>query len=128
LIFAVASILCGLIWRLAPLHLPPFLFKYGGSALYAVMIYWLLAALWPRMQIPKLALAAIITVSAIEAIKLVHQPQLDAFRMTLAGKLLLGRFFSFSDLLAYALAIVVLATLDEFTGRLYQRTSGNRLE
>ena len=37
---------------------------------------------------------------------------MDAFRLTLSGKLIFGRFFSWKDLAAYGLAIAVTALLD----------------
>jgi Protein of unknown function (DUF2809) len=109
LALALATILCGLIWRLAPLHLPPFFYKYGGSALYAIMIFWLVAAAAPKARRITTALWAMALVTAIECIKLVHTPALDAFRLTLAGKLILGRYFSGYDLIAYAVGILVIA-------------------
>jgi hypothetical protein len=50
--------------------------------------------------------------TAIEFLKLFHSPPLDAFRHTLAGILLLGRFFSVWDLIAYWLAISIGALVD----------------
>ena len=74
LALAALTILCGLIWRLAPLHLPPFGYKYGGSALYAIMIFWLAAAAAPRARKLFVALSAMAAVTAIECIKLMETP------------------------------------------------------
>ena len=112
LLWALLAITLGLVWRLTPLHLPAFAYKYGGSALYAVMLYWLLAAAFPRKHSRKIGLFALLLAPAIECFKLVHWPALDAFRITLAGKLLIGRVFTFQALVAYALAIAVVALLD----------------
>ncbi len=109
--FMLAAIAAGLVVRLVALGLPSALVKYGGSALYAVMLFWLLAALAPRTRSIWLALAAACLVTAIECFKRVHSPGLDAFRLTLAGKLLLGRIFAWRDLLAYYLAIALVALL-----------------
>ncbi len=106
------TILAGLIWRLAPLGLPPFLYKYGGSVLWAAMIYWLLGALLPRVPASRLAACACVLAAAVELSRLYHAPALDAFRMTLAGKLLLGRFFSAWNMVAYWLAIGCAAAAD----------------
>jgi hypothetical protein len=43
---------------------------------------------------------------------LYHSPELDAFRLTLPGILLLGRFFSAWDILAYWSAIAAGVLLD----------------
>jgi len=109
---AVVTTFVGLAWRLLPLGLPPFWFKYGGSALWAVMVYWIGAALIPRWPPSMIALAACAVAAVVELSRLYHAPGIDAFRMTLAGKLLLGRFFSIWDIVAYWLAICLAALID----------------
>lgn len=93
----------GLGLRFARLGLPFLLTKYGGSMLWALAIYWLLSALC--RHVPRAALWAFALATAVECGKLLSGPELDAFRRTLTGRLLLGRVFSFWDLLAYAVAI-----------------------
>ena len=110
----LVTIVCGLVWRMAPLGLPAVLVKYGGSALWAVMVYWLVAFLLPRKAPHSLGLIAAVVAAAVECFKLYRSPGLDAFRLTLAGKLLLGRVFSLRDIAVYWLAIVVVAVLDAF--------------
>ena len=112
LLLAVATLVLGLLWRFVWVGLPPFLYKYGGSVLWAAMIYWLAALIQPRARPSHLALAAALLATAVELFKLVHTPALDAFRLTLPGKILLGRFFYLSDFLAYYLAIALAAALD----------------
>ena len=74
--------------------------------LWALMIFWLVASVRPSRR----ALANATTAGTIalltELFKLVHTPALDQFRRTLPGALLLGRAFSVSDLLAYAVGIL----------------------
>jgi hypothetical protein len=111
---ALVTILCGLVWRLVPLGLPAVFVKYGGSALWAVMVYWLVAFVLPRKAPRSLGFLAAVVAVAVECFKLYHSPGLDAFRLTLAGKLLLGRVFSVRDIVVYWLAIVVAAFLDAF--------------
>jgi hypothetical protein len=102
----------GLVWRLAPLGLPQFAFKYGGSALWAVAVYWVIAGLLPRWQPPALAVLAAVVAAAVEFFKLVRAPAVDVFRETLAGKLLIGRYFTFGAIVAYWLAIAAVTALD----------------
>lgn len=102
----------GLAWRFAPLHLPPFAFKYGGSALWAIGVYWLLAILAPGKRPLFVALAAMIVSVSVESFKLFRNPTVDRFRDTLAGKILIGRYFTFGAILAYLLAITCIALLD----------------
>ena len=109
----LAATVAGLIWRLTPLHLPWFLYKYGGSMLWAVALYWLLAAILPRLTATRIALIAAVAAAAVEFSRLWHTPAFDAFRITIAGKLLLGRFFSLKNIAAYWLAIALTAWLDK---------------
>ncbi len=50
----------------------------------------------------------------VEFSRLVPIAPIDAFRLTLAGKILLGRYFSVKNILAYILAIAFAAILDHF--------------
>jgi hypothetical protein len=99
---------------MVPLGLPAVLIKYGGSALWAVMVYWLVAFLLPRRAPRFLGFLAAAVAAAVECFKLYHSPGLDAFRYTLAGKLLLGRVFSLQDIAVYWLAIVAIRFADAF--------------
>jgi hypothetical protein len=102
----------GLAIRFLPLHLPWSLYKYGGSTLWAVALYWFLAALLPRLRPPALAALATIIATLLELSRLIPIAPIDAFRLTFAGKILLGRFFSIKNIAAYILAILLTATLD----------------
>lgn len=110
------SIVLGVLWRFAPLHLPAFARKYGGSLLYAGMLYWLVVALAPRMRVWGVAVWALGLAWGVEAFKLVHWGALDAFRITLAGKLMLGRVFTLGALVAYAVGVLVVAGVDRVWG------------
>jgi hypothetical protein len=109
---ALALIPVGIAWRNAPLHLPPFLYKYGGSVLWAALVYWLIAAILPRTGLATVVTAAGVIAALVEFSRLYRTPALDAFRVTLAGKLILGRIFSPRNIAAYWLAIAVSAALD----------------
>lgn len=83
--------------RFAHFGLPPVVVKYGGSMLWALMIYSIVSTLLPPVRFSTVAsLTAGITLF-VEFFKLYHTPALDAFRLTLPGILLLGRFFSAWD-------------------------------
>lgn len=99
------------------LGLPAFIVKYGGSVLWATMLYMLLVALLPRMspwQIGGLALAVTVIV---EGSRLVHTPWLDSFRLTLTGALLLGRIFSLWNIAAYVVGILIGVWIDRMAMR-----------
>ena len=112
LVFAAITIGGGLIWRLAPLGLPTFAYKYGGSALWAAMVYWLCAALFPAWRPLRTALVACAFAAVVELSRLHHTRAEDAFRLTVAGRLLLGRVFSLADIACYWLAITLTAIVD----------------
>jgi hypothetical protein len=113
LVLMLATIAAGLAVRFAPLGLPFFVVKYGGSALWALMVYWIVSALFSSWNTLAVALLAGAASTAVEFVKLYHFPALDAFRLTLPGVLLLGRFFSVWDIVAYWLAIVAGAVMDQ---------------
>lgn len=109
-----ATVVAGLTIRFVPLGLPPSVVKYGGSMLWALMIYWLLSTLFRRRQVLLIALIAAVVATAVEFFKLYHSPAMDAFRLTVPGVLLLGRIFSAWDILAYWLAIAIGAGIDRW--------------
>lgn len=96
------------------LGLPAFIVKYGGSMLWATMVFFLVAMAAPdRSRWSIAAISATIAV-CVELFRLVHAPWLDAFRLTTAGALLLGRIFSPWNMLAYGVGIMLGAWLDRF--------------
>ena len=113
----LATTLAGLIWRMAPLHLPWLLYKYGGSMLWAAALYWLIVAILPGRKPQEIALIAALAAAAVEFSRLIHTPAFDAFRLTLTGKLLLGRFFGLKNIVAYWLAIAIVTALDQTAQR-----------
>jgi hypothetical protein len=104
---ALAVIVCGLSlrWYGFPLGLPAFVVKYGGSLLWATMVFLLAGVLLPRLPPAQIAAIAMVIAVVVEFSRQVHTPWLDAFRLTTAGALLLGRIFSLWNLLAYAVGI-----------------------
>ena len=102
-----ATVSAGLVLRFAPVGLPSGIIKYGGSTMWALMIYWVVSTLLPRWRLPAAGLVATIIATAVEFGKLYRSPWLDAFRLTLPGILLLGKYFSYWDIVAYWLAIAV---------------------
>jgi len=102
----------GLGFRFVQVGLPFFVVKYAGSALWALMIYWIVSTICLSSRILPVFLLSGFVATAVEFFKLYHSPSLDAFRLTLPGILLLGRFFSGWDILAYWLAIACGALID----------------
>jgi uncharacterized protein DUF2809 len=112
LVITLITIPIGLAVRFLPLPLPWFLYKYLGSILWAIALYWFLATLLPKLRPLSLATLAIITATLLELSRLISIAPIDAFRLTFAGKILLGRFFSIKNIAAYILAIALTAIFD----------------
>ena len=112
LVLMAVTMISGLVIRFAHFGLPPIVMKYGGSMLWALMIYWMVSALLPALQLSAVALLSAGITTTVEFFKLCHAPALDSFRLTIPGMLLLGRFFSAWDILAYWIAIVAGVRLD----------------
>ena len=96
------------------LGLPALVVKYGGSVLWGAMVFFLVTIAAPSRSRPMIALISAMIAIAVELFRLVHFPWLDAFRLTLAGALLLGRIFSAWDILAYGVGIGLGVLLDRF--------------
>ena len=114
LCLCVSIVACGLTLRAIGfrLGLPAFVVKYGGSLLWGTMVFFLVALIAPGLPRKTMALIALAIAVAVELFRLVHAPWLDAFRLTTAGALLLGRIFSSWNMLAYAVGISLGVALD----------------
>jgi hypothetical protein len=102
----------GLRWYGFTLGLPAFVVKYGGSLLWATMVFLLVGVLLPRLSRTQIAAIAVAIAIVVEFSRLVHAPWLDAFRLTAAGALLLGRIFSLWNIVAYMIGIALGVWLD----------------
>jgi hypothetical protein len=109
---ALAVIAAGLLWRADFMPLPPPLSKYGGDALWAVMVFAGFGFLLPRTSTLHLALLALGFAWSVEFSQLCRTPWLDAVRATLPGRLVLGNTFNWPDLPAYALGVGLGAWLE----------------
>ena len=92
--------------------LPFLIVKYGGSVLWGGMVYLLAALLLGHHRTPRFVVAVTCVFAvAVELLRLVHFPALDAFRDTAAGTLLLGRVFSPWNIVCYFAGIAVAAAI-----------------
>src|SRR5882672_5418420 len=74
---AAVAMLLGVVLRLAPLGVPFVLTKWGGSALWAAMVYLLFAALLPTRGVWTVASVAGVFATLLELTRLYHSPGLD---------------------------------------------------
>jgi hypothetical protein len=94
------------------LGLPIPLVKYGGSILWGTMVFCFVAIAASSRSQRSLGLISISIAVCVELFRLAHAPWLDAFRLTTAGALLLGRVFSPWNMLAYGVGIILAMLLD----------------
>jgi hypothetical protein len=109
LAYAIAAlfvIALGLLWRRPELGLSPFVAKYGGSALWGAMVFFVCAALVPTAARERIALAAAVISAGVEFSQLLHVGWLDDVRRTVVGQLLLGRTFAWGDIASYWIGIL----------------------
>ena len=112
----VATIGAGLASRAWSRHLPWWLAKNLGDALYATMVFWGVGFLAPRAQTWRVAFVVVAFCFAIEASQALHAPWIDGVRATTPGRLVLGQGFHAFDLLCYVLGVALAVAL-ELLGR-----------
>lgn len=116
---AVSVIVAGLCLRLFGygIGLPFFIVKYGGSLLWGSMVYLLIAALFvARAKLLTIVTAEVFAI-AVELVRLLHTPWLDAFRETMVGALLLGKVFSPWNIVVYTIGIGIAALIEKWAWR-----------
>lgn len=108
----IVTIALGLLSRRYSAHLPWWLAKNAGDALYATMVFWGLGLVATRASTARLALAAIAFCVAIELSQLYRAPWIDAVRATTPGHLVLGQGFHAFDLVCYVIGAALGAGLE----------------
>lgn len=106
------TILLGLLWRSGLVRMPNFLVKYGGDALWSMVVFFGLGTLFTRTTTLRVALMAVGFSWAIEFLQLYHAPWIDSIRSTLLGRLVLGSTFNSPDLVAYVIGVGLAALAD----------------
>jgi hypothetical protein len=104
---AVAFVVAGLTWRSPALGLPWVVAKHGGSVIWGTMMFFAAAALLPTAKLAIVAVITAIVAAGVEFSQLLHVPWLDDFRRTTFGLLLLGRTFSWWDIVSYWAGIAI---------------------
>jgi hypothetical protein len=105
----------GLIWRSHLLPLSPFMSKYGGDALWALLVFFGFGFVFNRISTLRLSAISLGFAWAIEFSQLYRAPWLDAIRATRLGHLVLGSTFNWPDLPAYAFGIALGALLEQWS-------------
>jgi len=92
--------------------LPVWVHLYLGDAIWAVAVYLFFAFVFNRTVPLKIAAGTLVISYLIEVSQLYHAPWIDAVRDTLAGGLILGFGFLWSDLLSYTAGIAFVFFLE----------------
>lgn len=114
---AVVTALLGLASRRLGPILPAFVATYAGDTLWALALFWLLGAAWPRASARTRGAAALLVSCAVEVSQLYHAPWLDAIRSTQVGGLVLGFGFLWSDLVCYTVGVIAGVVVDQWATR-----------
>jgi hypothetical protein len=113
LVLAVAVIGTGLLWRSQWLGLPPFISKYGGSALWSLMVFLFCGLVMPRVRTWVVTAAALVIAYGVELGQLYHAPWIDNLREYPLGALILGNTFAWPDLIGYTVGVLIGASLEK---------------
>jgi hypothetical protein len=103
----VLVIVAGLLWRSSLGPTNPSVRKYGGDALWALLVFLGFRFLFPTMPTRLVALLAVVFSFGVETSQLYHTPWIDGLRSTRLGGLVLGSGFNWPDFAAYSLGIGV---------------------
>lgn len=92
--------------------LPEFIRDHVGDALWAALIYWGIALVFPKLSIRTLVIGSLAFSFAIELSQLSSHPALLEARANRFGALVLGQGFLWVDLIRYTLGVATAACLD----------------
>ncbi len=124
LLLAVATIALGLASRRLAGFLPNFINLGLGDALWAVMVYLFVGAIFNRWAVVRTATVSLAFCYLIEISQLYHAPWIDAIRATRMGGLVLGFGFLWSDMVAYTLGVAAVAIVELLaTKKMFRRAS-----
>lgn len=110
----VLTIFAGLASRHFWQVLPAFLGKYPGDVLWALMVFFGLGAIFHTASSALLSVEALGFSFGIEFLKLCNAPWLANIRHTTLGHLVFGSVFSWQNLVAYAIGVIIGAMIDVF--------------
>jgi hypothetical protein len=104
---AVLTIVVGISARAVKDLLPQWINLWLGDLLYAVMMYFIVAAAFARSSLKVKAITALCICFCIELSQLYRAEWINAVRATLEGRLILGSGFLWSDLIAYTTGVAL---------------------
>jgi hypothetical protein len=108
------TLVAGLASRRFSQVLPAFLGKYPGDALWSLMVFFGMGAIFPKTPSIQLFFWALGFSFGIEAFKLCHAPWLTSIRHTTLGHLAFGNVFSWQNLVAYTIGVTLALIVEVF--------------
>jgi len=108
----VAVIALGLASRKFPPLFPALFSKYPGDSLWALMVFLGWAFCKPLASTRNIAVLAFATSCLVEFSQLYQATWLNAIRSTTLGHLVLGSTFSWLDIAAYAVGVLIGVLID----------------
>lgn len=114
LVVTMFTMIMGLLSRKYMNIFPKAIAPFVGDMLWAMMVYFGLRFLIPKLKLVKTLTLAIIFSFSIEISQLYQADWINNIRATTLGGLVLGHGFLFEDLISYSLGIVIGCLLDYF--------------
>jgi hypothetical protein len=112
----IPFVMClGILSRKFSYLLPDLVNTYLGDAIWAAMIYVMMAFVFANKLSKQIAVFSLLFCYAIEVSQLYQAPWINAIRSNTLGALVLGSGFLWSDLLAYAIGILSATLLEMIT-------------
>ena len=122
-LYAVAILLViaiGLLSRRHPGLFPQALGKYPGDVLWAMMAFLGFGLLLPAKPTAMIGLAALVFSCGIEFSQIYHASWIDSIRATTVGHLVLGSEFSWADIAAYSVGILLVCLVENGFFKLFR--------
>jgi len=117
----IGAIVLGLASRSKVISLPPFIAAYSGDTIWALMVFFLMATIFPRWKTKHVFIAAIVFAFCIEFSQLYQAPWINEIRRNRFARLVIGVGFLWSDLICYIAGVIVGAVIDRL---LVKKTKG----
>ena len=108
----IGTVLLGLSTRRYPDAFPDVIARFGGDALWATAVFWIIALMRRRSATLGIGVSALAIAFLVEMSQLYRAPWIEAVRATGPGALALGHGFLWSDLLSYAVGVLLAAATD----------------
>ena len=108
----IGTVLLGLSTRRYPDAFPDVIARFGGDALWATAVFWIIALMRRRSATLGIGVSALAIAFVVEMSQLYRAPWIEAVRATGPGALALGHGFLWSDLLSYAVGVLLVVATD----------------